>query len=86
MKGEGLRVAAIAFFALAAALAGIGNVHDSHWLVALAFACFGAGAISFLRWRAATRGKVLASEMKTMTPEIDPPAGGPEARDPDTES
>jgi hypothetical protein len=60
-----LRWVAIAFFAVAAVLVGIGNATKERWLVAIAILCFLAGSAAFLRWRT-QHGRVLASEEKTL--------------------
>jgi hypothetical protein len=61
----GPRLLAIAFFAAAAILAGVGNSTHRSWLTALAFAAFVLGVASFFRWRRAARGRVFDREDKT---------------------
>ena len=65
VQKEWLRALAVALFAVAAVLAGIGNERHERWLVALAFGCFAAGVLVVMRWRAANRAKVFAREEKT---------------------
>jgi hypothetical protein len=60
-----LRWLAIALFAVAAVLVGIGNATGRRWLAALAILCFLVGAAAFLRWRAAQAGRVLDRKDKT---------------------
>jgi Flp pilus assembly protein TadB len=59
------RAAAIALFAAAALLVGIGNSSHRRLLVALAFACFALGVVCFLRWRRTLRANVFDREEKT---------------------
>jgi hypothetical protein len=59
-----LRWVAIAFFAVAAVLVGIGNATKERWLVAIAILCFLAGSAAFLRWRA-QQARVFDREEKT---------------------
>jgi hypothetical protein len=65
MDARRLRAAAIALFAAAAILVGIGNSSHRHWLVALAFGCFAIGVASYIRWRRAVRANVFDREEKT---------------------
>jgi hypothetical protein len=51
MRLEPPRAIAVALFALAAVLAGLGNSLHARWLTALAFAAFAGGVLAFLRWR-----------------------------------
>ena len=65
MQEDGLRALAVVLFAAAAILAGLGNERHAEWLVGIAFGCFAAGALAFLRWRSANQHRVFASEEKT---------------------
>jgi hypothetical protein len=60
-----LRWVAIALFAAAAVLVGIGNSLHERWIVAIAILCFLLGAGAFLRWRFAENARVLDREEKT---------------------
>ena len=60
-----LRWVAIALFAAAAVLVGIGNSLHERWIVAIAILCFLLGAGAFLRWRLAEHARVLDREEKT---------------------
>ena len=66
MSRPRLRALAIGCFGVAAALAGVGNSTHRHWLVAVAFAAFAAGAAAFLAWRRGAHAKVFDREEKTL--------------------
>jgi peptidoglycan/LPS O-acetylase OafA/YrhL len=65
MGKEPLRALAIALFAAAAVLAGVGNSTHRGWLSALAFGAFAVGVIAFMRWRQRRRARVFDREEKT---------------------
>jgi hypothetical protein len=64
-RAVNLRWLAIALFAVAAVLIGIGNSMHERWIVAIAILCFLLGAAAFLRWRTAEHARVLDREEKT---------------------
>jgi len=71
MGSDRLRYAAIAAFAVAAVLVGVGRSSDNRFLYALGVAVFLLGASAFFRWRG-SRARVLDSEEKTSEDEMPP--------------